>query len=109
MNVHIKKIAHILEEIKKVLENLYKERLIDLILYGSYARGEERDDSDIDLAVILKGDIELFEEIRRIIDVTYDIGLKYNKFISIRPISENQYYIRNTPYIMNVKGEGISI
>ena len=60
------KIKKILKEFKEKLVELYQEQLVDVLLYGSYARGEQREDSDIDIAVILKGKIEPFKEIDRI-------------------------------------------
>lgn len=38
-----------IEDVRKV----YGERLLEVILYGSYARGDYRDDSDIDLMLLL--------------------------------------------------------
>ena len=103
VNTNLSKIQTILKEVREVLKNLYGERLKELILYGSYARGEEREDSDIDLAVILKGDVNVYKEINRIIDVIYDINLKYNILISVRPISEADYNIPKTSFLINVK------
>ena len=41
------KIKKILKEFKEKLVELYQEQLADVLLYGSYARGEQREDSDI--------------------------------------------------------------
>ncbi len=86
------KIKKILKEFKEKLVELYQEQLIDVLLYGSYARGEQREDSDIDIAVILKGKIEPFKEIDRITEFSYDLSLKYSILISIRPISDIDYF-----------------
>ncbi len=96
-------------EVKGKLFELYKDKLKEIILYGSYARGEEREDSDIDLAIIIKGNIRPFKEIDRIIDQIYDIELKYNLLFSIHPISEGNYKLQNIPFLINVKEEGILI
>src|SRR4030042_5182396 len=82
------KIEKILEEVKYKVKFLYGDKLKSVILYGSYARGQEKQDSDIDIAVILKGDFEVFKEIDRIIDSTYDIGLNHSVLLSIKPIAE---------------------
>ncbi|HEY0089355.1 MAG TPA: nucleotidyltransferase domain-containing protein [Candidatus Lokiarchaeia archaeon] len=103
------KIEKILEEVKFKVKSLYGDKLKSVILYGSYARGEEKQKSDIDIAVILKGDFELFKEIDRIIDVTYDIGLNYSVLLSIKPISEQDYDKPNTILILNLIEDGILI
>ena len=83
--------------------------MVNVLLYGSYARGEQRQDSDIDVAVILKGNINPFKEIDRITEFSYDLSLKYSILLSIHPISENDYLTRNSPLILNLREEGISI
>ncbi|GAB4285398.1 MAG: hypothetical protein Fur0025_16940 [Oscillatoriaceae cyanobacterium] len=45
------KIFPILSEIKTYLTSLYQERLADLLLYGSQARGDAKPESDIDILV----------------------------------------------------------
>lgn len=102
-------IKKILSELKNGLVKLYGEQLIDVLLYGSHARGEQREDSDIDIAVILRGDINPFKEIDKITEFSYDISLKYSTLLSIHPISEKDYIYRNSPFILNIREEGISI
>ena len=96
-------------EVKYVLKGLYKDQLKKIILYGSYARCEQRQDSDIDLAIILEGNISTFKEIDRIIDQIYDIELKYNLLISVHPISEEKFKNEKNPFLLNVKEEGVLI
>ena len=62
--------------------------------------------SDIDIAIILKGDINPFEEIDWIGDIAWDINLKYNILISTRPVSETKYYSKKTPFLATLREEG---
>jgi type I restriction enzyme S subunit len=103
------KIKKILKEFKEKLIELYKDQLVDVLLYGSFARREQREDSDIDIAVILKGNIKPFKEIDRITEFSYDLSLKYSILISIHPISDFDYFSRKNPFILNLREEGISI
>ena len=51
-------------QFKSLLTDLYGNRLSKLILFGSYARVEAREDSDIDFLVVLKDkEISVFKEI----------------------------------------------
>jgi len=54
MRKGIKDIKEILEEVGEKLKKLYGENLRGIILYGSYARGEATEDSDIDLIILLE-------------------------------------------------------
>jgi uncharacterized protein len=55
------------------LDELYGERIERVVLFGSRARGEAREDSDYYVAVFLKGLTDRWEEIDRIIPVVTDI------------------------------------
>ncbi len=101
-------IKKILSELKQGLIKLYGDRLVDVLLYGSYARGEQRSDSDIDVAVILKENVNSFKEIDRITEFSYDISLKYSVLLSIHPISEFDYITKGSPFLLNLREEGIS-
>ena len=48
------------DELVKGLLNLFHENLSMIILYGSVARNEATSESDIDIAIITKNDINLF-------------------------------------------------
>ncbi|MCD6531952.1 nucleotidyltransferase domain-containing protein [bacterium] len=96
-----------IDEFKRELRKLYGGRLKGLILYGSYARGEATADSDIDLLVVLDGEVHPGKEIDRMIDIITEINLKYNVLISVYPISEENYEKLNSPLLMNVRKEGV--
>ena len=100
-------IKKILEEFKREIKRLYGKKLKKVILYGSYARGDATKDSDIDLLIVLKGNIVHGEEIDRMIDIITEINLKYGVLLSVYPISENDYFTLNSPLLINVRKEGV--
>jgi len=101
------KIKEVVGEFKAELGKLYGDRLKDVILYGSWARGEATGDSDIDLLILLEGKVTSGREIDRMIDVITDINLKYGVLLSVCPISEKDYLTVNSPLLLNVRKEGI--
>jgi len=99
----------ILSEVKNELKKLYNDQLIDIILYGSYARGDYNENSDIDLLVVLKSIETAGKETDKIVDAIYDISLKYNTLISVVPISYDDYKSINSPLLLNVRQEGVLV
>jgi len=102
------KIDSIIEEFKRRLSELYGDRLKRVVLYGSWARGEANDDSDIDIAVVLEGKVSPCREIDRMIDIITDLNLEHGVLLSVYPVSEEDYLSANRPLLMNVRREGIT-
>ena len=100
-------IQPILQELQQTLKNFYGDRLSNLILFGSQARHESTPDSDIDILLILKGEISPGDEILRLSALKTDLNLKYDELISIVPVSETDYQHRPTPLLENIRREGI--
>jgi predicted nucleotidyltransferase len=107
MNENLKEINPILEEIKKRLKRIYGKRLKSIILYGSYARGDADEGSDIDLIVLLDDMSDPVTEIEKFSDAIWELDLEYDTVISIIPFDEKKFKKRRLPIIMNAKKEGI--
>ncbi len=105
----LKDIEPVVKDIKETLKRLYGDRLVDIVLYGSFAKEKATHDSDIDIAVILKGDVDKSKEIDRIIDSIYLIGLKYDELISVNPISEDDIVDTGWPLYKHINKEGIKV
>ena len=99
----------LVQRVKGQLEALYGERLAGLYLYGSHARGEAKPDSDIDLLVVLVGDVNSWDEIDRLVDATYDLELETGELISVYPVSTRRYQIADISLLRNIHREGISV
>ena len=97
----------VLDEFKAELRNLYGERLKNVLLYGSYARNEATPESDIDVMVVLTGEVAPGREIDRMIDVITEINLKYGVLLAVVPVAEETYRQINSPLLLNVRREGI--
>lgn len=101
-------ISELLEEFKKEIEKLYRTRLKDIILYGSWARGDATKDSDIDVLIVLEGKVNPGKEIDRMIDIITELNFKYGELISVYPVSEEDYSTINSPLLINVRKEGVT-
>ncbi len=98
----------LLREIKNRLRMTFGERLKGVILYGSFARGNETEDSDIDVLVLLAGPVDLSKDIARSIEALYDLSLELGYPISPTPADEMQFKTYQCPLYENVKREGIA-
>ena len=102
-------IEQILKDCKNKVSKFYGERLSKMLLYGSWARGEANEGSDIDLLIALKGRVNNLKEIGRMKDIINDIQFENGIEISTITVSENQYKKNNMPVYLNIRNEGIEI
>lgn len=90
---------------------LHTEPKSKVILYGSYARGDQRKDSDIDLLILVdRKKITMADEIR-IKYPLYDLEFDTGQLISPLVFSKNDWEQKHkiTPFYKNVTREGITL
>ncbi len=103
------KVKGIVAELRGRLEALYGERLATMVLYGSYARGDAEPGSDIDVLVVLKGDVSPGEEIARTSETVAKLSLEHDVLVSRAFVSEERYAKGKSPFIRNVRREGVVV
>ena len=103
------KLTAILGELRRRFEVLYGERLVQIVLFGSQARGDAEPGSDIDVLVVLKDPVHPGEEIGRTIDIVAELSLQHNEVISCVFIGEDRFRHRYGPLLRNIRREGIRI
>lgn len=89
---------------------LLDERLKKVILYGSYARGDYNESSDIDIMILTDFSNDEIEEYRdKISDIAFDIELSTGYIISpvIRNIETFNVRTNYIPFYHNVESEGV--
>ena len=99
----------LLNQIKDRLRDAHGERLQGIILYGSEARGEAEPDSDIDLMVLLRGPIELWNDIRTNVHALYDLQLDVIRPIHAMPVDIEAFRAGKYALYRNAKREGIFV
>ncbi|HHT9133267.1 MAG TPA: nucleotidyltransferase domain-containing protein [Candidatus Avalokitesvara rifleensis] len=95
-----------LKDFTQRVSKLYGNKLESVILYGSHAREEATEQSDIDLLIVLKDFKEFWEEFHRVSPIASSISLKHNVVISAIPMKKEEYESKITPLLLNVKREG---
>ena len=96
------------EDVKRILG----DKLTKIIVYGSYARGDYREDSDVDIMILTKLSEE---EIRAIKNDIYDLAfeVEMSTGIELSPIIKNdeqyEYWVDTLPFYRNVRDEGVVV
>lgn len=73
-----------LSRFREAINALFGPRLREVVLFGSYARGEAHDESDVDVLVVADGLTE--GERREVMDAAYDAGAVADEWVSISPL-----------------------
>jgi predicted nucleotidyltransferase len=104
------KLSNLLKEVKKDIFSLFNDSIKQLKLYGSYARCDYNNDSDIDIFLIY--DETRIENISDLIsEISVEYQLKYGIMINIYDVSITYYekYKNISHLIKNIEREGVEI
>ncbi|MDT8444728.1 MAG: nucleotidyltransferase domain-containing protein [Desulfuromonadales bacterium] len=101
-----KKIEKLVEEARGELLRIYAHRLQSIILYGSYARGDYAEGSDVDLLLLIDDLQDVMAERDRFSALVSRISLKYDTVVSAIPMDAQVYRQKKTPLIVSVQREG---
>ena len=104
----MKDIQPIIQEFTEQAKAHYGDRLSKIILFGSYARGEANEDSDVDLMLLLNDDdVSSNNEKTQIFDISWSLFMKYSIIISALPVSLKNFISTNKALYRFIKKEGI--
>ena len=98
----------VLKRFRAALDVLYGERIERVVLFGSRARGDAREDSDYDVAVFLQGLANRWQEVDRIVPVVTKILYEDGAFIHAMPHRAGSYLDRNS-LMREIRREGIDL
>ena len=99
----------LLKELRAELDSLYGPRLQGLVLFGSQARGEQREGSDLDVAMILDDFDRPWSEIERTGPLVSRFSLDFGITISLIPVRAKDWARRATPLLSSIRAEGIPV
>ena len=103
-NNDLMKIDMIVKELTQKIAEKFGDRVEQVILFGSHARGEAKEESDLDVLII--GDVGLDE----IIEITYPLSLKHGIYISPVVMTKDYFEMlkdEGASFVKNVLREGV--
>lgn len=75
-------IDNLFYDVKRELKALFDKKLLEIILYGSYARGDYDDKSDIDI-IALVDEENLKKYDKEVLRINVDLSLRYDVDLSV--------------------------
>ncbi len=96
-----------MKELKEGLVRIYGDKLKAVYLYGSYAREDYRQGSDVDVMILLSDYRNYWEELRRSTELASDISLEYDITVSRLIMKEIQWKESDMPVLRNIHKEGV--
>ncbi len=105
-------INNLLEQYVEEVRKIYGNHLKSVVLYGSYARGDFRPDSDIDIMILVDlTDMEVEQYRKQLSWSTYDFNEEHNT--DIKPIAKSDTHFKKWlgvyPFYTNVQQEGVEL
>ncbi len=99
--------AAALEEFASAVRGHLRSQLVELKLFGSYARGEAEQDSDLDVLVAVEESTSALEN--AVLDLAFQVNVAHDVYISPRVIGRKIFedpVWRSTPFIRALEREG---
>ena len=105
-------IRDVVQEFANSMKMLFGAKLKRIVIYGSYARGDYTDTSDVDVMILVSVPEEQIREYKdQVSDCAFDSFMKYG--VDISPVIKNEAHFNewsdNLPYYRNVRDEGVVI
>ena len=98
----------VLKQFRAALDEAYGARLARVVLFGSRARGDQRPDSDYDVAVFLKELPDRWAELDRLAGLRVKFIDETGAFFDAKPYSVAAYRERS-PLMHEIRREGINL
>lgn len=102
-------IKPILKELKKGLKQIYGAKFKKAYLFGSRARGDYTEDSDIDVLIVLADFKKYGAELRRTSELVGSLSLEHGVTVSVIFSREKEWKHDKLPLLMNIRAESIAV
>jgi len=101
-------LTELLKDLKRALEELYGSRLCGLYLYGSRARGEAGQESDVDVLIVLDEVSHYGGELERTAEIVSTASLRYDVSISRVFLPQAEWQTGEGPFLLTVREDAIA-
>jgi len=91
---------------KNLVHQLYGEDLERVILFGSQARGDAKEDSDVDILIVTQKHLSL-DRRKKLIAFISDLAINHNILINFMEMSPQRFNSERSPLLLNIRREGI--
>lgn len=107
-----KRIPSFVNEFAERVRDIYGEFLKQVIVYGSYARGDYQKNSDIDIMILVDANAaDIKRRFNSVCDLAFEYEMEYG--IVISPLVKNEEHFEKwseaLPFYRNVKREGVTV
>lgn len=106
------KFQEILDIYTQGILDIYGTHLKSVILYGSYARGDNREDSDVDIMILVDLTEEAVQKSREQVSIyTFDFNMQYDTEIMpiVKEADHFRYWSKVSPFYKNIEEEGVAL
>ena len=88
---------------------MYGDRIERVVLFGSRARGDAKEDSDYDVALFLKDLDDVWLEVRRIVDIQIAILEENDADIHTLPFPAGHWRDPASPLMFEIRKDGLEL
>jgi predicted nucleotidyltransferase len=99
----------LLNVLRDSFAKIFGEQFDRMLLFGSRTRGDARPDSDIEVLIVLRGEFDYGEVIRRTSEIVSRLSLENELVISRTFVSDHQFHQGQNPFLRNVRRESIAV